>query len=452
MKTNKPSQDYIEYICSLYGAPYDDREEDTKPPAAGNGNRIKGVDWVPGKKASHKSLVAFQKQLREQDINLSTSKIRKILITGGCWSTERSRQINDLYIKYTTYCEEMEGLTSDEAIKKIADELGVSIVTVDVNLPYLNVVYNLENKSSNAARCEKYRQKLEKSIQLGITEQLKDVQNNYNLNIPAIKSAVSEFIDSDTIRKINDFAILFNNTVPELLKEINDLRDYFVTYSQVIKESIESISVVLSGIKEAAPEISAIYKLSQNQFVIWDDIPQDVIDYLYSNGDAEDVQKYLEGIIETAAFISSDAPLELLANRGLCENKTYEQSVRAFERGDFNVAALGFTALLDRYLSEKIDDKTLVSITKRAKELGEKMESIDDIFKEERDYKDYLLLCTYSYSLEKFGARSNFDEAEPETLNRHWIMHGRTNKEYSKMDCIRIIRMLSGTVLVNEMI
>ena len=50
------------------------------------------------------------------------------------------------------------GLNRDEAIVRIAKELGVSIVTVSVNLPYQSVVYNLENKSSNAKRCKKYRE------------------------------------------------------------------------------------------------------------------------------------------------------------------------------------------------------------------------------------------------------------------------------------------------------
>ena len=63
---------------------YDDREEDS---------RIKGLDWVPGMKAGHKSMGAFQKELEEvHGIHLSRTKLQKILITGGCWTTERSRE------------------------------------------------------------------------------------------------------------------------------------------------------------------------------------------------------------------------------------------------------------------------------------------------------------------------------------------------------------------------
>ena len=165
-----PTAEYIEQICSLYDDVYDDRIEDCKPPTAGVDFRTPGVDWVPGQVSNHKSLQSFQKELEEQGIKLSTSKIRKILITGGCWSTERSREIGQMFYRYTKpESEGGLGLNNDVAISRIAFELGVSIVTVSVNLPYQNVVYNLENKSSNAKRCARYKERKRQ----GLTRSLK---------------------------------------------------------------------------------------------------------------------------------------------------------------------------------------------------------------------------------------------------------------------------------------
>lgn len=160
MNKPSPSEEFIKYICDLYGDVYDDRIEDSRPPAAGFEHKEPGGDWIPGQVASHKSLIAFQRELSEKGIKLSSSKIRKILITGGCWSTERSREIAGLFDLYMTPVENSGlGLPADEAIKKIADKLDVSIVTVSVNLPYQNVVYNLEDRSSNAVRCARYKER-----------------------------------------------------------------------------------------------------------------------------------------------------------------------------------------------------------------------------------------------------------------------------------------------------
>lgn len=131
-----PSWEYVDYICGLYGDVYDDREEDSKP---------QGKNWIPGECANHKSLEGFRKQLRcSYDIKLSTAKIRKILITGGCWSTERSREIQKKYSEL-------------KSVSLVAESLGLSAALVVMNLPYEKVVYDLEDKSGNAKRIERWR-------------------------------------------------------------------------------------------------------------------------------------------------------------------------------------------------------------------------------------------------------------------------------------------------------
>lgn len=158
MKNNNPTSEYIDFICDLYGDCYDDRLEDCKPPAAGDTIRTPGKDWAPGQVANHKSIIAFQRDLEDKGIKLSSSKIRKMLITGGCWSTERSREIESLFNNYIRPKSDGGlGLQRDAAVAKIASDLNISVVTVSVNLPYESVVYNLEQKSSNAKRCERYR-------------------------------------------------------------------------------------------------------------------------------------------------------------------------------------------------------------------------------------------------------------------------------------------------------
>lgn len=155
-----PSSDYINLICSLYGSSYDDRIENTSPPTAGDMPRDPGADWMPGAVASHKSLISFQRELKQQGIKLSTSKIKKILITGGLWTTETSRSIQADFQAYTSSVEDGgEGLDPADAVKRIAAERGISVVTVSVNLPYSSVVYNLENRSSNAKRCARYKER-----------------------------------------------------------------------------------------------------------------------------------------------------------------------------------------------------------------------------------------------------------------------------------------------------
>lgn len=133
-----PSTDYISYICKLYNDTYDDRKEDSRP---------RGKNWKPGGCADHRSLESFRKDLKNTyDIALSTAKIRKILITGGCWTTESSRKVQKYYNEL-------------KSIPKVAKKLGLSTAIVTMNLPYEKVVYDLEEKSGNAKRVERWRRK-----------------------------------------------------------------------------------------------------------------------------------------------------------------------------------------------------------------------------------------------------------------------------------------------------
>ena len=127
----------------------------------------------------HKSLSAFKKELEETyDIKLSNSKILKILITGGVWSTERTREVGYLYETMTTpVADGGEGLEKKAAMKRIAEELEISQAMVCMSLPYGRTVYDLEDKSSNAVRCDRWRNG-EKAQSL---KALKDNPNSYNL-------------------------------------------------------------------------------------------------------------------------------------------------------------------------------------------------------------------------------------------------------------------------------
>lgn len=150
-----PSKEFIDMICREYGDVYNDEIEDSAPG---------GLDWHPGQKADHKSLCAFQRELKETGIMLSTGKIRKILITGGLWSTERSREVGLMYENFTAPVSSGgEGLSSDAARRRIAGELELSFGMVTMLLPYDRVVYDVPGKTGNAVRCDRSRAKRKSS-------------------------------------------------------------------------------------------------------------------------------------------------------------------------------------------------------------------------------------------------------------------------------------------------
>ena len=155
---------FIQEICALYGDCYDDRLEDSRPTITRRKNGQAGAYLRSEMLSGHKSLVMFQKELADKyNICLSTTKIRKILISGGCWTTERSREVQALYDDLTQSQTEIDPET---VIGLISQKLGISKVAVNINLPYINGVYCLEERSKNAHRCARYREKKKDNIDL----------------------------------------------------------------------------------------------------------------------------------------------------------------------------------------------------------------------------------------------------------------------------------------------
>ena len=77
---------------------------------------------------------------------ISTTKVRKILITEGLWSSARSQQIRELADQ---------GKSSSE----IAENLQINIAMVQNYLPYEKGLYDEPEKTDTAIRSEKYRKR-----------------------------------------------------------------------------------------------------------------------------------------------------------------------------------------------------------------------------------------------------------------------------------------------------
>lgn len=83
-----------------------------------------------------------------QRLNISEAKTKKVLITLGLYETATTRAIADL-----------RGQGFDDV--QIADKLGISTKTVNVNSPYTKGSYNAAYPTTNALRIRKSRAKKE---------------------------------------------------------------------------------------------------------------------------------------------------------------------------------------------------------------------------------------------------------------------------------------------------
>lgn len=145
MKPKKPGYDIsteqdklVKSVCTFFGRVYDDFEEERH--LALRGHRPDDEKWI--------EIMGDDVTINEtaKEFHITPMKVRKLLIVGGCYDTEFFRTISSL---------RTEGLSVEE----IAEKLKKSPLTVRSYLPIERVIYKLDERSVNADRLVRFKEK-----------------------------------------------------------------------------------------------------------------------------------------------------------------------------------------------------------------------------------------------------------------------------------------------------
>ena len=153
MKKTKPEEEaLIRDVCSYFGRIYDDREEARTLSLRGLQRDRDRKKW--------RIIMGDTPTINEtaEKFNLPTAKVRKLLIAGGKYNTALFRQINNL-------------IAADKTVEEVSTIVGKKVGTVKSYLKYEKVIYNLDKKSKNAVRIERFKKKHKQSKQ----------QSDYNM-------------------------------------------------------------------------------------------------------------------------------------------------------------------------------------------------------------------------------------------------------------------------------
>lgn len=186
-------------------------------------------------------------------------------------------------------------------------------------------------------------------------------------------------------------------------------------------------------------------KLAKEQIVPLNDLDDEATssailqsdDLDYPFGNAEDAQSSLAAITEKICEHEHMEPHKVLCRQTIC----------AYENGCYDLAVLGFFAIIDGLLSEKSNLPNSVKIANRVDKI---LDLDNNATKQAEDRNRYLRKIALYYVSRSLGRSSAFDKAEPDALNRHWSMHGRSRTQRTKSDCDKLIRYIYALLTINE--
>ncbi|MBE6835176.1 MAG: hypothetical protein E7515_02855 [Ruminococcaceae bacterium] len=230
-----------------------------------------------------------------------------------------------------------------------------------------------------------------------------------------------------------------------IVNEKENQEDDLASIKKLGEELLESIKQIISRIK-MPDSFEAISKMNKVQYVYWDYLSQDFIDDILN---ACDVDNYLFEYEGKGDFASIELIIKkCIENVFINQYKTlFSQSLDAYHDGSFHLSALGLTAIIDATLSE-VSQNSTPHAKERYDKILEKLKNKEIV--DEEEYAILVLYWTFHSMAKSFYKKAPFSEQEPILLNRHWIAHGRTKREFSQLDCIKLIRFLYSILIIGE--
>lgn len=217
-----------------------------------------------------------------------------------------------------------------------------------------------------------------------------------------------------------------------------------------ITESLEKLRVQITtafaGMAEFSRMFTAIQIMGEAQFVCWEALDKQFVkDLIESNNP----NKTLRAFVSKNKFAYVTNTIDNCKNNAKMQKhlRLFTQSVTAFQNGDSDLAVTGLTSVFDGLLAD-ISGKTTHRLQPRIEAIEAKLEKEELLDNEE--YAMMILALTFHETMETFSAPAPFDKKEPKGLNRHWIAHGRSQRKKTKLDCVKLINLIYGLLLINE--
>ena len=231
-----------------------------------------------------------------------------------------------------------------------------------------------------------------------------------------------------------------------IFEAFQHVQDILRPIVEVVEAHKAQITSIISGVVDFARPMIAINVMGDAQFVFWDVMSPELVDALIeTNNPNKTLREYV--IRDNFAYVNntiSKCEADALMKPYL---RLFSQAVTAFRHGDSDLAVNGFTSVLDGLLAT-VSGSTTHRLQPRIKTIEAKLEK-DELL----DTDEYAMLTfalTFHSAMESFSKPAPFDRKEPKGLNRHWIAHGRSCRKKTKLDCVKLINLIYGLLLINE--
>lgn len=121
------------------------------------------------------------------------------------------------------------------------------------------------------------------------------------------------------------------------------------------------------------------------------------------------------------------------------QKELFDQCLESFTRKNYQICITALITILEGLLSEFGDDKKDIKMIRICRFQM-------DQTKTDKKIINHLVWVSFYYFIKELYDKSEFDKSEPDRLNRHWILHGRSDKQVGEEDCLRLFNAIYSLI------
>lgn len=231
-----------------------------------------------------------------------------------------------------------------------------------------------------------------------------------------------------------------------VMEAVHSIQSALKPIVEAIEQYRPKVAKIGQALLQATRPLSAIRKMGEAQFVFWDYMTDEFVDAIVG---AENINKTLREQLIRDRFSAVNKTIDKTLSSAVMQKhkRLYSQSVNAFRSGDSDLAVTGFTSVFDGLLADTSGNPTS-GLGPRINAIKQKLDN-DELLNHD-EYATITLAMTLEKTLDSFSAPSDFKGKEPKGLNRHWIAHGRSTRKKTKLDCVKMINLIYGLLLIGD--
>ncbi len=219
------------------------------------------------------------------------------------------------------------------------------------------------------------------------------------------------------------------------------------------KEQIEQIQVAMKKyfdeeVKKKVSELDktldvAVEKLVKEGWTLPAELPITAVNALGNTDILDDVNSFMEQFYAYDDYRNMKAMLKGIQESKIKEGlkKLVNECWNAFNSKMYAICATSLLSVIEGILSEFSDDKQDVRMMKVCQK------HVDSFPSDGSTIMKHVWI-SYNQFIRNLYQKSDFTANEPDIINRHWLLHGRSDFEVEEIECMKLFNAIHSLCIV----